>query len=180
MEQILELFSGVSAKDFVSPVLGFIGLLLNGWYFSRKIERYKAQAAVYLEKEKDFEKSRREAFFRLSNATSISISTCKRIFNASQHPNKYAMIDALLPGLSQLWQGIRAIETEAQNIHLSLNELGPFKKVARAFGVFFFILDNKGLGNGAYVKKLSTRLSELSVLAEEARTYARERMEVRI
>ena len=140
------MFWDISAKDLISPVLVFIGLLLNALYFNSRLEKKKGDIAVQTEDRKDTQKNRREGLFRLKNSASIARSAARAILDANEHPNKARVIEALLPSLSHFWTCVKTINTETSNNYLDKEDVHPYIRFKNLLLEYFFMLDNTQLG----------------------------------
>ncbi len=172
------LFWGLTAKDIFSPLLVLFGLLLNGIYFSRNLERIRVTATARLENMKDTQKSRREAFFKLGNAASIASSAARTILSANKHPDRLAMIDSLLPSLGRLWASAEAMSEERSNYNLNKDDVRPYLQLEGVLVDYFFMLDNNQMGKPEYVQKLSAKVNEISDLVASLPTHAHTRLTI--
>jgi hypothetical protein len=169
-------FADLTGRDLFSPMLVFIGLLLNGLYFNRKLESHRGKIGVIIEGEKDTQRLRKETFFRLGNAASIATSAAKEILNSSKHPDRLAMIDSFLPSLTQLWSSAKAIDAERSNINLSRDDIEPYSELVKLLINYFFMLDNNQMGKSEYVLRLTEHYEKICRLSASMPEHARKRL----
>lgn len=168
----------ISLKDLISPVLVFIGLLLNALVFNKRLERDKSRIAVQSDLQKDTQKNRRDALFRLRNTCSIAYSSAKAILDAIEHPNKVHAIDALLPSLSQYWICIKTILSEFGNNYLDKADVYPYVQVKSLLVEYFFMLDNTKLGDKEYADRLRAKVKQIKKAIEVLAVHNTDRLKV--
>ena len=165
-------------KDLISPMLVFIGLLLNALWFNRRLEHYRAILAVETDSLKDTQKNRREGLFRLRNSSSLALSAARAILDANEHPNKARLVEALLPSLSRFWTCIKEINSELSNNYLDKEDVRPYSALKGVLLEYFFMLDNTKLGKPPYIEGLRMKLDQIARAEAALREHNMERLKV--
>ncbi len=156
------MFWDLTAKELISPVLVFVGLLLNALYFNTRLEKVKGDIAVDTDVRKDTQKNRREGLFRLKNSASIARSAARAVLDANEHPNKARVIEALLPSLSHFWSCVKTINSETSNNYLDREDVQPYIQFKNLLLEFFFMLDNTQLASPAYIERLKQKFLQIT------------------